>query len=87
MKILFIGMGSIGQRHLQNARKVFKNCDFYAYRKRGGGKVIKNTKIIKNTTIQTYYKIKEVFIFKIWRTTRQWLNYRVFGWIHQNLFT
>ena len=64
MKILFIGLGSIGQRHLQNAAGVFKNCDFYAYRKRGGSKVIKNTKILKRTTIQTYYKIKEVFKLK-----------------------
>ena len=32
MKILFLGLGSIGQRHLQNAKKIFNNAKFFSYR-------------------------------------------------------
>ena len=31
MKILFIGLGSIGQRHLINAKKIFKGSKFLPY--------------------------------------------------------
>ena len=32
--ILFIGLGSIGQRHLRNLNKILSNnASFYAYRK------------------------------------------------------
>ena len=34
MNILFIGLGSIGQRHLRNLKKLLLNkVNFYAYRK------------------------------------------------------
>ena len=32
MKILFLGLGSIGQRHLQNAKKIFNDSEFFALR-------------------------------------------------------
>ena len=37
INILFFGLGSIGQRHLRNLKKILNNkANFYAYRKTGG---------------------------------------------------
>ena len=47
MKILFVGLGSIGQRHLQNIKKIFPKSFLYALRKKNKSLVIKNTKLIK----------------------------------------
>ena len=33
MKILFVGLGSIGQRHLRNLKKFFPKFEILAYRK------------------------------------------------------
>ena len=46
-KILFIGLGSIGQRHLRNAMKIFKNYEFYALRETNHNLIIKDAKLIK----------------------------------------
>ena len=32
-KVLFFGLGSIGQRHLRNLKKLRKNINIYALRK------------------------------------------------------
>ena len=32
MKALFIGLGSIGQRHLRNLKKLLPDCQIIAYR-------------------------------------------------------
>ena len=34
MNFLFIGLGSIGQRHLRNLYKISKNDKIYAYRRK-----------------------------------------------------
>ncbi len=41
MKILFCGLGSIGQRHLRNVRAILSDdAEILAYRQRGGGPVL-----------------------------------------------
>ena len=45
--ILFIGLGSIGQRHLLNAKKKFKNSNFFSLRKTNHNYVIENVKLKK----------------------------------------
>ena len=42
MKILIVGLGSIGQRHLRNLKKIYPNEDYFALR------VINNQFLIKN---------------------------------------
>ena len=59
MKILFIGLGSIGQRHLVNAKKIFPKAKFYAFRKKNINLVIKNAEIKKKINLAKYYKIHE----------------------------
>lgn len=64
MKILFLGLGSIGQRHLQNAKKIFNESEFFALRLKKNNLIIKNTKIKKKTNLEKYYKIKAVYDYK-----------------------
>lgn len=60
MKILMIGMGSIGQRHLRNIKYLYKNCEIYALRKLKRNFVLNNkNQIIGNNLIEKY-KIKEI---------------------------
>ena len=40
MKILFIGLGGIGQRHLRNIRVLYPEAEFLAYRSRGLQQII-----------------------------------------------
>ncbi len=63
MKIMFVGLGSIGQRHLQNAKKIFKRAKFFAYRVKKTKNVIINTKLIKKDNFRNYYKINEIYNF------------------------
>ena len=58
MRILMIGLGSIGQRHLKNLKKIFPRAVFYAYRKKNKNLVIQDVKIKKKTNLQKYYKLK-----------------------------
>lgn len=58
MKILFVGLGSIGQRHLQNIKKIFPKSFLYALRKRNKSLVIKNTKLIKNKKLEKTFNLK-----------------------------
>lgn len=64
MKILFLGLGSIGQRHLQNAKKIFNKSEFFALRLIKKKLIIRNTKIKKKTDPEKYYKIKVVNDYK-----------------------
>ncbi len=68
-KILFVGLGSIGQRHLTNAMKIFNDYEFYALRETNHNLIIKETKLIKKRSLQKEFKIKEVF-----RKTKDALN-------------
>ena len=58
MKILFVGLGSIGQRHLQNIKKLYPNSFLYALRKRNKSLVIKETKILKNKNLEKIFNLK-----------------------------
>ncbi len=60
-KILFIGLGSIGQRHLRNAQKIFKNYEFYALRKTNHNLIIKDAKLIKKKSIEKEFNLKKIF--------------------------
>ena len=64
MKILFIGLGSIGQRHLVNAKKIFKGAKFFALRKTSSKNIIKETKLIKKMSLKKYYNIIELKNYK-----------------------
>ena len=64
MKILFIGLGSIGQRHLINAKKIFKGSKFFALRNTSSKNIIKETKLIKKISLKKYYNITELKNYK-----------------------
>ena len=55
MKILFLGLGSIGQRHLQNAKKIFNNAKFFSYRKKNKDLIIRNSETKKKKFIKTLW--------------------------------
>jgi len=55
MKILFIGLGSIGQRHLRNILKKYKDAEIFALRKlKRNFELDNNNKIIGNNLIEKY---------------------------------
>ncbi len=56
MKILFLGLGSIGQRHLQNAKKIFNKAKFFSYRKKNKNLIIKNS-VTKKKNLSKHYGI------------------------------
>ena len=58
MKILFIGLGSIGQRHLTNAKKIFGKAEFFALRIKNKNFIIKNAKLVGMGILEDHYKIK-----------------------------
>ena len=64
MKILVIGLGSIGQRHLSNLKKIFKKTSFYALRKIGKKIIIKETRIIKKSDPIKYFNIGRLNSYK-----------------------
>ena len=57
MKILFLGLGSIGQRHLVNAKKIFLGSQYYALRIKKKNLIIQEAKLVKKTSIEKYYKV------------------------------
>jgi predicted dehydrogenase len=60
LKIIFFGLGSIGQRHLQNISKLFSNLELYSFKKNTNNFLIKDGK--KNNKIDIFkkYKIKKI---------------------------
>ena len=46
--VLFIGLGSIGQRHYRNYSKIVKNCNFFAIRKIKKSPELNKKNIVKN---------------------------------------
>ena len=60
--VLFIGLGSIGQRHLQNAKRKFKNVNFFALRKTNHNNVIKSAKLKKKQDLKKFYSLKKILI-------------------------
>lgn len=57
MKILMLGLGSIGQRHLKNLKKIFPKAVYFAYRKKNKNLVIQDVKIKKKANLKKYYKL------------------------------
>ena len=66
MKILFIGLGAIGQRHLRNIINLnIKNLEIYAYRnKKLKGEISNSLSYSKNIDIEKKYNIKIIKTLK-----------------------
>jgi predicted dehydrogenase len=65
MKVLMIGLGSIGQRHVRNMRKLFNDIEFIAYRKRGLNLTFSDDlKVREGLDLQTEYNIKTFNTFE-----------------------
>lgn len=60
MKILLIGLGSIGQRHLRNIKKIDKNVEIYAFRKLKRDFVLNNKNKIVGSNLKQKYHINEI---------------------------
>lgn len=62
MKVLFIGLGAIGQRHLRNVKLMFKNnVDIYAYRTKKNQHILNdNLEIYKSDGLDEFYNIRYV---------------------------
>ena len=60
MNILIIGLGSIGQRHLINLKKIKPKANFFVIRKIKKNIVIKNKKLILKRNLLKYYNLKEI---------------------------
>ena len=60
MNILIIGLGSIGQRHLINLKKIKPKANFFVIRKIKKNIVIKNKKVTLKKNLPNYYNLKEI---------------------------
>ena len=60
MKILFLGLGSIGQRHLRNLNKINKSFEIYAIRHLKRNFELNNNNQIIGYDLLNKYKIKEI---------------------------
>lgn len=60
MKALFVGLGSIGQRHLRNLKQLKPEIDIIAYRSSRTAPVLSdNNELIINTSIRKHYNLLE----------------------------
>lgn len=60
MKALFVGLGSVGQRHLRNLTKINSNIDVLAVRSKRIAPVLSdNNKVIKNAIMNEHYGLQE----------------------------
>ncbi len=66
MKFLFVGMGSIGQRHVRNLRKILGyECEIIAYRMRNQDIVLnENMQVEPDASIATRYNIQEFYNYQ-----------------------
>jgi len=60
LKVIFFGLGSIGQRHLQNISKLFSNLEIYSFKKNYNNFLIKDGKKNIKVDILKKYKIKKI---------------------------
>ena len=60
IKIIFFGLGSIGQRHLQNISKVISSPDLYCFKKNQNDNLIKNGKKYDKINVLKKYKVKKI---------------------------
>jgi predicted dehydrogenase len=59
--ILIIGLGSIGQRHFRNLKKINKNLKFFAIRrKKKAPQLNNNNKVVKRKFLSQKNQIKEI---------------------------
>jgi predicted dehydrogenase len=59
MKILFIGLGGIGQRHLRNIKSLYPESEFIAFRSRGSQKIIStDLKVTSEDGLEEVHSIK-----------------------------
>ena len=58
MNVLFIGLGSIGQRHLRNLNKISKDFNIYAYRRKFTTPYLNNKNQPINTNLINKYKVR-----------------------------
>lgn len=63
MKILLIGLGSIGQRHLRNLKKLYKQSEFFAYRTLKRDFILNNNNKITGDDIIKKYNIHQIYNF------------------------
>lgn len=61
MRILFVGLGSIGQRHLQNLKEIDNSHELFALRVSKKDNVIRNGESIAVECIDDYYGIKSIY--------------------------
>jgi len=62
VKVLMIGLGSIGQRHLRNISRLYKDVQFIAYRKRGLTHAFSdNMKIQEQVNVEGEYHIQSYY--------------------------
>ena len=60
MKALFVGLGSIGQRHLRNLKKLNPEIDLIAFRSSRTAPVLSdNNQLVMKTSMKDHYKLKE----------------------------
>jgi predicted dehydrogenase len=60
MKALFVGLGSIGQRHLRNLKKLRPDIDIMAVRSTNKAPVLSDlNQIVSDLTVREHYQLKE----------------------------
>ena len=60
MKALFVGLGSIGQRHLRNLKKIRPDVELMAIRSKNSGPVLSDSnQVIRDISKQKYYGLSE----------------------------
>ena len=50
--VLFVGLGSIGQRHLRNLNSLKKNINYFAYRRLNNSPTLDNNNKIKKESLK-----------------------------------
>ncbi len=59
-KALFFGLGSIGQRHLRNLKRLRKKIDLYAFRRLDNSPLLNSKNIKIKGNVNKYYNIKKL---------------------------
>ena len=57
MNILIVGLGSIGQRHLRNIKKLYPSTNFFSYRRKFKTPSLDNFNRIKNFNLRSKFNI------------------------------
>jgi len=79
MKILFIGLGGIGQRHLRNLKSLYPESEFLAFRSQGSQKIIST-----DLSITSEQGLEEEFSIKSFKTLEEALQKKPFATIISN---